>query len=80
MTNPKSESGTTDVQTSHSGILSPLAVNLRQAARLLGISPRKLHDLAVGGHVPTIRVGTRRLYVVTDLQSWLASQPKGGEK
>lgn len=66
---------------------SPLALRPREAAKVLGISPRLLWQLTKDGKVPCVRVGggKRRtvLYPLADLQAWLsreANAGKGGEQ
>jgi excisionase family DNA binding protein len=58
----------------------PLALRIREAARVLGISQRHLWELARRGDVPHVRVGRGRrvilLFPVTGLQAWLDSQSK----
>lgn len=70
-------------------VSSPLALRPRDAAKVLGISPRLLWDLtAPRGPIPSARIGKGRrktvLYSLTDLQSWLKRQttaaPEGGEE
>jgi predicted site-specific integrase-resolvase len=65
---------------------SPLALRPRDAARMLGISPRTLWEWTRVGIVPCARIGTGKrrtvLYSVADLQIWLSRQAeaaKGGE-
>jgi excisionase family DNA binding protein len=53
-----------------------LALRPRQAAKALGISLRKLSDLARAGTIPHIKVGTCTLYPVTLLEAWLTNQAK----
>lgn len=61
----------------------PLALRPRDAARLLGISPRTLWGWTHAGIVPCVRVGTGKrrtvLYPVADLQAWLSRQTDGAE-
>ena len=66
---------------------SPLALRPRDAARMLGVSPRTLWGWTRAGLVPCARVGTGRrktvLYSVADLRAWLARQAedtKGGAR
>jgi len=54
-------------------IPEPLAVRIGAAARLLGISERKLHDLTKRGAVPHVRLDGVILYPVDALRDWLAS-------
>ena len=63
-----------------------LALRLRQAAAVLGVSPRCLWDWAKKGIVPCKKVGAGKrqvlLFSVHELRNWLAAsnstQPKGG--
>jgi predicted site-specific integrase-resolvase len=65
----------------------PLALRPRDAARMLGVSPRTLWGWTRAGIVPCVRVGTGKrrtvLYPVADLRAWLTRQTegaKGGEQ
>ena len=51
----------------------PLALRIGGAARALGISERKLHDLTKRGAVPHVRLDGVVLYPVAALRDWLAS-------
>lgn len=62
-----------------------LALRPREAARLLGISPRFLWQLTHDGAIPVVRVGSGKrqavLYPTADLRAWLSEQAhsaKGG--
>jgi excisionase family DNA binding protein len=62
----------------------PLALRPRDAARLLGISPRTLWGWTRAGLIPHVRVGVggRRLilYPTSELKAWLAQHATtGGE-
>lgn len=61
----------------------PLALRPRDAARLLGVSPRTLWGWTRVGIVPCVRVGTGKrrtvLYPVADLQTWLTRQTEGSK-
>jgi predicted site-specific integrase-resolvase len=61
-------------------VQSPLALRLRDAAKILGISPRTLWNWNQAGIIPCARIGTGKrkivLYSVADLQKWLAQQSK----
>lgn len=59
---------------SAAGAIPPLAVSLQVAARLLSISPRNLQGLAARGEIPSVPIGTRRLFRVASLDRWLAEQ------
>jgi excisionase family DNA binding protein len=50
-------------------------VNARQAAALLGVSERTLWGLtAPRGDLPAVRLGSRVLYRVCDLEAYLAKR------
>lgn len=62
-----------------------LALRPREAAKLLGISPRFLWQLTRDGAIPCVRVGSGKrqavLYPMDVLRGWLSKQansPKGG--
>lgn len=52
----------------------PLAVGHREAARLIGVSERKLHTMVKDREVIPSRLGGRRLYIVEDLKRLLESR------
>jgi len=54
--------------------LAPLAVGLRDAARMLGVSDRHLATLARAGEVPSVMIGGRRLFRLATLDAWLADR------
>jgi predicted site-specific integrase-resolvase len=64
-----------------------LAIRPRDAARMLGVSPRTLWGWTEAGIIPCVRIGTGKrrtvLYPVANLQAWLTRQiegTKGGEQ
>ena len=65
--------------------LQPIAVREREAARLLGISPKSVFNLTKAGVLPSIKLGGCRLYSVAALQRWIdeqarqGAQPEGGQ-
>jgi len=52
----------------------PLAVSHREAARLIGVSERKLHTMVKDREVIPSRLGGRRLYIVEDLKRLLEAR------
>jgi len=54
--------------------MNALAVRPREAARMLGISPRYLLELTRRGEIPHIKAGRATLYAVEDLREWLRSR------
>jgi len=57
-----------------------LAVNAKQAAAMLGISPRTLWQLTNSSRIPHIRLGRRILYRPDALRAWLERSEKGGRR
>lgn len=51
--------------------LMPIAVGHVEAARLIGVSERKLHTMVKNREVVPSRLGGRRLYLVDDLKRLL---------
>lgn len=57
--------------------VAPLAVGLRDAARLLGVSDRWLWSQSQAGAVPCSSIGGRRLFRVAALEAWLRENETG---
>jgi predicted DNA-binding transcriptional regulator AlpA len=55
-----------------------LLVDEREAARLLGISPRLLWGFRKAGRVPCVRIGRAVRYYVKDLETFIEQQKQGG--
>ena len=55
-------------------MLPPLLVSRREAARLLGVSPGTIDNLRIRHELPSVRVGTRRLFDVADLRQLIAAR------
>lgn len=53
---------------------SPLAVDRREAARLLGVSPGTVDNLRLRGELPSLKNVARRLYAVADLAAFIGSR------
>jgi len=58
--------------------LDPILVPVTEAARLLCISPRTLHELTRTGQVPHVRIQRRVLYPLDRLREYIASITEGG--
>lgn len=53
------------------GKIQPLLVTVKQAAKLLNVSPRKIHDLRSQEGLPFIKLGRSVRFRVDQLCSWL---------
>ena len=51
-----------------------LAVSPAEAARMLGLGKTKLYQLLGDHEIASVKVGTRRLIRVAELEAWLAEQ------
>jgi hypothetical protein len=77
MTDPRNEKsprrlgGDSGAYANHNHRTSPILVSEAEAAKILGISPRKLHGLAKVDAVPRLRIGGRVLYAVSALEAWI---------
>lgn len=58
---------------STTAIGAELAISLPEAAKRIGISRAGIWQLALGGALPTVKIGTRRLVRVEALEAWLAA-------
>lgn len=58
--------------------LSPIAISVSEAARLLGVSRPKVYQLMQQEHLPSFKVGTRTLIPVADLYKWVTARAKKG--
>lgn len=58
---------------------SALLIGIRQAAALLGISERKLWEMANSGKMPCLRIGTRLLFSPNQLRQWVDNNMEGGQ-
>lgn len=57
--------------TNTTGMIAPLLVDRREAARLLGISPGTIDNLRIRGELPSVKIAARRLYDVVDLRRYV---------
>lgn len=56
-----------------------LALSYEEAADALGISKSKLEKLAAAGAVCSVKIGTRRVFPLRELEAYLDSKKKGGD-
>jgi len=54
----------------------PVLVSVREAASLLGISPRMVHELVRRGDLPSVKIGARRLFRPESLAAWAMQQER----
>lgn len=63
--------------------LKPVVLRYREAAKVLGVSPRTLWLWTKNGLVPHVRVGLGRrkiiLYPLEELRSWLSRQSRASQ-
>lgn len=64
--------------------LRPVVLRYREAAKVLGVSPRTLWLWTKNGLVPHVRVGLGRrkiiLYPLDELRSWLSRQSRATQR
>lgn len=53
-----------------------IALSVEEAARSLGLGRRKLEEYLFNGSLPSRKVGTRRLILVSDLQAFAEQLPR----
>jgi excisionase family DNA binding protein len=58
---------------------APLAVDRREAARMLGVSAGSIDNLRLRGELPSLKLGTRRLFDVADLRRLIESRKAVGK-
>jgi excisionase family DNA binding protein len=57
---------------------SPLAVPVNDGARMSGLGRSFLYELMAAGELPFVRIGKRRLLLVSDLAGLLQRHRRGG--
>lgn len=58
--------------------LTPIAISVSEAARLLGVSRPKVYQLMQQERLPSFKVGTRTLIPVADLHKWVTARAEKG--
>lgn len=53
---------------------APLALTAKQAAAVLGVSVRTIHNLVARDVLPSFKIGTRRLFSARLLKQWVENQ------
>ena len=61
--------------------IEKIAISIKEAARLSGLSVSYLYRLSAEGKLPVSKVGSRCVIVVDDFKAWLRGHIRnGGEK
>lgn len=58
----------------HNDELKPVAISVREAARMLGVSPPTLYGLIRDQRFPAFKIGARTLISVAGLKAWVEQQ------
>lgn len=53
---------------------NPLLIDLREAARLLGFSERKVWQLQKDGDLPSLKIGRNLRFCISSLRLWVQQQ------
>ena len=69
-----SEDSSTEARMSEPQQTRPIAISPAEAARLVGLGKTKLYEVMGTGELPFLKIGTRRLIRVTDLEAWIERQ------
>jgi hypothetical protein len=64
----------TTIEPAAAGDTTPLLLDERAAARMLGVAPRTLWSLADNGALPCVRIGRRKLYSIDALRRFIAER------
>ena len=67
-------------KTSVEKAIEPLAVDTKDAARMLGISPRTVEKLAERGEIVRKKIGWRSLYTVSSIKRFWKHRRSTNEK
>lgn len=60
------------------GPIMPIAVSIRTAAAMVGLSERTLAQVIADDELPTAKIGGRRLVPVDALRQWFNARIEGG--
>jgi excisionase family DNA binding protein len=61
-------------------VITPLAVNPTRAAKVMGVSRSKFYELLREGELPLIKIGTRSLVRIADIENKLAELATRGQR
>ncbi len=60
--------------------ISPLAVSVEDAARVVGYSRSGVYELIAAGDLKAFKLGRRRLILMTELRAWIERAAKEGSR
>lgn len=55
--------------------MQPIAIGIKEAASIIGVSRAKMYQLLGSGALPARKVGNRTLILKSDLQNFIESAP-----
>lgn len=58
--------------------IAPLSIGMRDAARLIGLSERRLAQLVRAGEIPHVRIDRRIVFRLASIDAWLAAREIAG--
>jgi excisionase family DNA binding protein len=61
-------------------VITPLAGNPTKGAKVMGVSRSKFYELLKEGELPLIKIGTRSLVRIADIESKLAELAARGQR
>jgi excisionase family DNA binding protein len=60
--------------------IPPLAVSVTQGAKIIGVSRSKFYELLKEGELPLIKIGSRSLVRIVDIENKLAELAARGQR
>ena len=57
----------------------PLLLNVKQLAKLLGVSDSSVYELIQEDDFPSLRIGKRIVIPKEELRKWITAHTKGGQ-
>jgi len=73
-------SGTCPERTFPEGRREPILVDITHATRLLSLSKSYLYRETKAGNIPHVKIGSRILFRISDLDAWIDSQPSASRE
>ena len=57
-------------------VIEPLTVNVKTAAKMLGVCEKTIRNLTKSGELPVVRIGSRAVYSREDLTEFVRTRSK----